>query len=199
MLDDDAERKGSPMALKHAVLAALLTGELSGYQLAKAFDVGVANFWHALPQQLYAELARLESAGLIEGREVVQDSRPNKRLFTVTTAGHATLQEFVDSSAKPSFMRDDLVVMVHAVDGVDPATVIERLHERKSFAEAKIRLFDGLLDQMRGDQSEDDFLATSDRIGPYLTCLRGRTFEQENVTWCERTASILKDRNRIRA
>lgn len=72
------------MALRHAVLAALLDGELSGYQLAKAFDVGVANFWYAQPQQLYAELTRLEQQGLVAGREVVQESRPNKRLFHVT-------------------------------------------------------------------------------------------------------------------
>ena len=30
------------MALRHAVLAVLLGGELSGYQLAKVFDTGVA-------------------------------------------------------------------------------------------------------------------------------------------------------------
>ncbi|GAA3082491.1 hypothetical protein GCM10020000_80610 [Streptomyces olivoverticillatus] len=53
------------MALRHAVLAALLDGDLSGYQLAKEFDLGVANFWHAQPQQLYAELTRLEKNGLI--------------------------------------------------------------------------------------------------------------------------------------
>jgi DNA-binding PadR family transcriptional regulator len=40
------------MALRHAVLAALLEGEVSGYQLAKRFDVSVANFWSASPQQL---------------------------------------------------------------------------------------------------------------------------------------------------
>ena len=33
------------MALRHALLAALLEGEASGYQLAKRFDVAVANFW----------------------------------------------------------------------------------------------------------------------------------------------------------
>src|SRR5689334_22788333 len=65
------------MALRHAVLAALLDGELSGYQLAKAFDVGVANFWYAQPQQLYAELTRLEKEGLVAGREVLQESRPS--------------------------------------------------------------------------------------------------------------------------
>lgn len=37
------------MSLKHAVLAALLEGEASGYDLAKIFDVSVANFWAATP------------------------------------------------------------------------------------------------------------------------------------------------------
>ena len=53
------------MALRHAVLAALLEGEASGYQLAKRFDVSVANFWSATPQQLYRELDRLEAEGLV--------------------------------------------------------------------------------------------------------------------------------------
>lgn len=91
----DKEREGAPsVALRHAVLAALLDGEYSGYQLAKAFDVGVANFWYALPQQLYAELTKLEKEGLVAGRQVVQETRPNKRLFRVTDAGLAELEDF---------------------------------------------------------------------------------------------------------
>ena len=72
------------MAICHAVLAALLGGEASGYQLAKRFDVSVANFWSATPQQLYRELDQLEQAGLLSGRVVEQRRRPNKRVFTLT-------------------------------------------------------------------------------------------------------------------
>ncbi|MFD0540489.1 PadR family transcriptional regulator [Actinomadura luteofluorescens] len=74
------------MALRHAVLAALLDGEYSGYQLAKIFDLSVSNFWHAVPQQLYSELSRLETEGLISGRQIIQHDRPNKRVYTVTQA-----------------------------------------------------------------------------------------------------------------
>jgi len=58
------------MALKHAVLAALLEGEASGYELSKRFDVSVANFWPATPQQIYRELDRLESDGMLDARLV---------------------------------------------------------------------------------------------------------------------------------
>ncbi|MGW0607236.1 PadR family transcriptional regulator [Streptomyces sp. NPDC002644] len=186
------------MALRHAVLAALLDAELSGYQLAKAFDLGVANFWHAQPQQLYAELSRLEGDGLVEGREVVQESRPNKRLFRVTQAGLAELERFTAAAAKPSFVRDDLLVKVQAADHVDTGALIARLEERSAAARAKAGLFTELLRGMRGDRTEEEFLRDGDRVGPYLTCLRGLAFEEGNRDWCDRTAAVLRAREAAR-
>ena len=183
------------MALRHAVLAALLDGELSGYQLAKAFDVGVANFWHALPQQLYAELAKLEREGLVAGRQVVQETRPTKRLFHVTDAGLAELERFASASSKPSFVRDDLLVKVQAADHVDAASLITQVEERAAVAEAKIDLFRRILRKMRGGLDEEEFLRTGRRVGPYLTCLRGLAFEEGNRDWCLRTAAILRERS----
>ncbi|MER6357914.1 PadR family transcriptional regulator [Streptomyces sp. NPDC001634] len=187
------------MALRHAVLAALLDGELSGYQLTKAFDLGVANFWHAQPQQLYAELTRLEKDGLIAGRAVVQETRPTKRLFHVTDAGLAELEEFTAASAKPSFIRDDLLVKIQAADHVDTEALIAQLTERAAFAQAKIGLFGKVLRTMRGDRTEEEFLLHGHRIGPYLTCLRGLAFEQGNRDWCEHTITVLRDRQQTHA
>ncbi|MER7110501.1 PadR family transcriptional regulator [Streptomyces sp. NPDC000229] len=184
------------MALRHAVLAALLDGEYSGYQLAKAFDIGVANFWHALPQQLYAELTKLEKEGLVAGRQVVQESRPNKRLFRVTEAGRAELETFAAAASKPSFIRDDLLVKVQAADRIGTAPVIEQLRERASAAEAKIELLSTLLRQLRGGVDEEEFLLRGERIGPYLTCLRGLSFEREHRDWCLRIAAVLRERER---
>ncbi|SCF36010.1 transcriptional regulator, PadR family [Micromonospora purpureochromogenes] len=182
------------MALRHAVLAALLDGEYSGYQLAKTFDVSLSNFWYAVPQQLYAELAKLEREGLITGRQVIQHDRPNKRLFTVTDAGLAELAAFAATPSKPSSIREDLLVMVQAVDRLDPAPVIAQLEERAVTAAAKVEIFDRMLQRMRGELDEETFLCAGDRIGPYLTCLRGRRFEQENREWCERVAALLRAR-----
>ena len=182
------------MALRHAVLAALLDGEYSGYQLAKAFDIGVANFWHALPQQLYAELAKLEKDGLVEGRQVVQETRPNKRLFRVTGAGRAELERFAEAASKPSFIRDDLLVKVQTADRVGTASVIEQLEERARAADAKIELLGTLLRQLRGEADEEEFLLHGERIGPYLTCLRGLAFEEEHRDWCRRIGAVLTKR-----
>jgi hypothetical protein len=71
--------------------------------------------------------------------------------------------------------------------------------ERAAFADAKIELFGGLLRQMRGDRSEEEFLRHGERVGPYLTCLRGLAFERGNRDWCHRSAAILRDRRAAHA
>lgn len=196
---DDGWEGAAAMALRHAVLAALLDGEYSGYQLAKAFDVGVANFWHALPQQLYAELAKLEKDGLVAGRQVVQENRPNKRLFRVTDAGRAELEDFAAAPSKPSFIRDDLLVKVQSADRIGTAPVIAQLEERAAAAEAKIELLGKLLRGMRGEMDEAEFLLRGERVGGYLTCLRGLAFEEGHRDWCLRIAAVLKERRSARA
>ncbi|MFG2908578.1 PadR family transcriptional regulator [Kitasatospora sp. NPDC048286] len=187
------------MALRHAVLAALLDGETSGYDLAKAFDLGVANFWYAQPQQLYAELTRLEKDGLVTGREVVQENRPTKRLFKVTDAGLAELEAFAAASAKPSFVRDDLMVKVRAADRLDPDVLVEQLAERAEFAQAKVDLFERMLHAMRAGREEREFLREGGRIGPYLTCLRGLAFERGNRDWCREAIAVLRERQAARS
>ncbi|MFE9461350.1 PadR family transcriptional regulator [Streptomyces californicus] len=183
------------MALRHAVLAALLDEELSGYQLTKTFAAGVANFWHAKPQQVYAELARLEKDGLVAGREVVQEGRPDKRLFRVTGEGLAELEGFASTAAKPAFLREDLLVQVQAADHLDAAVLIERLTERYAFAEAKAALFEEQLRRMRGGADEAEFLLRgASRVGPYLTCRRGRDFERANRDWCRDVMEVLRTR-----
>lgn len=182
------------MALRHAVLAALLDGEYSGYQLTKIFDVGVSNFWYAAPQQLYAELTKLETEGLVAGHEVVQQGRPNKRVFTVTEAGIAELTAFAAAPPKPLLIRDDLAVRVHAVDRLDPALVIAQLHERAEEAAAKLAVFEKMLIHLRGDLDEETFLREGDRVGPYLTCLGGCRLELEMRDWCLLTVRTLLER-----
>ncbi|MEV4286525.1 PadR family transcriptional regulator [Nonomuraea bangladeshensis] len=182
------------MALRHAVLAALLSGEHSGYQLTKIFDVGVADFWYASPQQLYAELAKLEADGLVAGREVVQQGRPNKRVFSVTAAGLDELAAFAAAPPKPLLLRDDLMVRVHAVDALDPAPVITQLHERAAAAAAKLALFERTLLHFRGDLDEETFLREGERVGPYLSCLAGCRLEREIRDWSLDTARALEER-----
>ncbi|HEX8086657.1 MAG TPA: PadR family transcriptional regulator [Solirubrobacteraceae bacterium] len=184
------------MALRHAVLVALLEGEASGYELSKRFDVSVANFWSATPQQLYRELERLETENLIEARVVEQQRRPNKRVFTLTAAGRAELHAFTQEPARPMALRDDLVVKVQALDAGDPDAIRASVEERLQHARAKLALYDTLRERMLDGAGEEEHLRTADRVGPYLTLMGGRMYEHDVVRWCERVLVVLDERQR---
>ncbi|KUN41554.1 PadR family transcriptional regulator [Streptomyces longwoodensis] len=180
------------MSLKYAVLAALLEGEASGYELSKLFDVSLANFWPATPQQLYRELERLAGDGLIEARVVQQERRPNKRMFTLTEAGRADLRAFSAAAPRrPTAIRDELLIKIQASDGVDPGTVRELLEERMSWARGKLGRYERVRERLLAGRSEEEYLREADRVGPYLTLLAGIGFEEENLRWCERALSVL--------
>lgn len=182
------------MGLRHAVLAALLEGEASGYELAKLFDVSVANFWSTTPQQLYRELERLESTGLVSARLVRQERRPDKRVFRLTAAGRDELHAFTTRPARPMAMRDDLVVKLQAIDAGDAESVIKALNERFDHSQAKLELYDRLRAHMLDGRTEETYVRESERIGPYLTLLGGRMLEQQNLHWITTVLEILEAR-----
>ena len=182
------------MALRDAVLAALLEAEASGYDLAKGFDASVANFWMATPQQLYKELERMESQGLVRARVVQQERRPNKRVYSLTEAGHEALRDFTARPAKPTAIRDELLVKVQAVDGGDVAAVRAAITERLEWARAKLARYDRLRARLLAGRTEEEYFAEADRVGPYLTLMRGRAFEKENIRWAEWALNVLERR-----
>jgi DNA-binding PadR family transcriptional regulator len=186
------------MALRNAVLAALLEGEASGYDLAKGFDASVANFWMATPQQLYRELDRMASDGLIEARLVRQERRPDKRMFSLTTAGRRALHAFTAAPPRPTAIRDELLVKVQAVDDGDTDAVRATIAERLEGARAKLARYDRMRTRILGGLTEEEFLAGAERVGPYLTLMRGRSFERENIRWAERALRVLEQRAAVR-
>nr|BFE79841.1 PadR family transcriptional regulator [Planobispora longispora] len=181
--------------MRHAVMAALLEGEASGYDLAKGFDASVANFWMATPQQLYRELDRMEAEGLVQARVVQQERRPNKRLFSLTEAGRRVLREFTAAPPRPGAIRDELMVKVQAVDVGEAEAVRAAIEERMGWAQAKIARYERLRARLLDGRSEEEYLACAERVGPYLTLMRGLAFERENQVWGEWALTVLERRS----
>jgi DNA-binding PadR family transcriptional regulator len=183
------------MALRNAVMAALLKGEASGYDLAKAFDATVANFWMSTPQQLYRELERMEAEGLVTARVVEQKRRPNKRLFSLTEAGRKAVHAYTaEPLGKPAVVRDELLVKVQCVDVGDMQAVRTAIAERMEWATAKLAGYERLRQRLLDGRSEEAYFAEAERIGPYLTLLRGMSFERENLQWGDMALRRLEQR-----
>ncbi|WP_338693877.1 PadR family transcriptional regulator [Streptomyces sp. Q6] len=183
------------MALRHAVMAALLEGEASGYDLSKSFDASVANFWTATPQQLYRELDRMTADGLVTARVVRQERRPDKRLFSLTEAGRAAVRAYTEEPpGRPTAIRDELLVKVQSVDAGDLDAVRKAVGVRVEQAGAKLARYERLRAKLLDGRTQERYLADAESVGPYLTLLRGMEFERENIRWGELALRVLEAR-----
>lgn len=183
------------MALRNAVMAALLEGEASGYDLAKGFEASVANFWMATPQQIYRELERMESDGLVSARVVQQERRPNKRLFSLTDAGLDAMRAYTaEVPSRPTAIRDELMVKVQCVDIGDVEAVRAGVADRVERSTAKLARYRRAQERMLAGRTEEEYLSTVERIGPYLTLLGGMALEQANLKWGETALKRLAQR-----
>lgn len=182
------------MPLQHAILAALAHDEASGYDLSKSFDVSVANYWAATAQQLYRELGKLEDAGLIRARVVEQEKRPNKRVFSLTSAGRAALHEFTTHAPKPTAIRDELLVQIEALEVGDPAAIQANIAGHLTASQAKLARYQKRRDHLLAGQTEAEYIATGERLGRYFLITRGIIFEQENIRWGESVLDALSAR-----
>ena len=79
------------VALPHAILVALCEQSGSGYELARRFDRSIGYFWAATHQQIYRTLRAMEDDGWVHVTPVIQQGRPDKKVYTVSDEGRVEL------------------------------------------------------------------------------------------------------------
>ena len=116
-----------------AILGLLSIVPMSGYDLAQAAEHSVHRFWPVSKSQVYAELARLEPMGLVQGTEVAQDRWPDKRLFSLTEQGEQVLDSWLESADLPAarFRLPFLlkVFLGHRTDPENTAKLLRQVRE----------------------------------------------------------------------
>jgi DNA-binding PadR family transcriptional regulator len=90
------------VALPHAILVSLCEQSSSGYELARRFDRSIGYFWRATHQQIYRTLRVMEDEGWVSVTPVVQQGRPDKKVYTVSDAGRAELARWIAAPISPA-------------------------------------------------------------------------------------------------
>ncbi|MEU6894696.1 PadR family transcriptional regulator [Streptomyces sp. NPDC046557] len=179
------------MALEHAILVSLLEKPGSGYELARRFDRSIGYFWTATHQQIYRVLKRMESEGWIEVRDVVQQTRPDKKEHSVTESGRAALAAWLHEPVQPDSVRHELAVKIRGAAFDDPAALIREV-ERHHQAHAD-RLTHYLAGELR------DFTGPEAPTAPdtgqelqHVVLRGGIAYERMMLAWLEDVLATLR-------
>lgn len=163
------------------VLGLLLDGHgsRSGYDIQKQAAVSVAHFWPVTKAHVYAELPKLEAAGMVTSKAVTQTKSPNKKLYEVTPSGRIALSEWLANAAlgEPK-LRHPLLLCIFFAANMDRSSLLAAIDVHQSATEATLdrykKLFCGKPEVDHGQQ-----------CGRRLALLHGVRRLEADLAWLE--------------
>jgi DNA-binding PadR family transcriptional regulator len=170
-----------------AVLGLLAwSGESSGYDLHKRAGRSVGFMWAPARSQLYVVLKRLVAAGLVRGRDVAQQDRPDKRIFSLTEAGMATLREWLDrvEPIEPED-RDGVLLKVFFGTFGDPEAGRRQLLDYRRRAEQRLATYREI------ERTFDDERGTA-ALRRLQTLRLGIALMHASLEWADETLAVLE-------
>ena len=116
------------MDVKTVCLGMLTDGEASGYDLKKNFESSFGHFFAAGFGSIYPALAALAEQGFVRCREVPQDGRPDRKVYSITEAGRQRLVEELGNPNPSHKVRSEFLATVcfaHLMEAEQIDTVLE--------------------------------------------------------------------------
>jgi DNA-binding PadR family transcriptional regulator len=167
---------------------------MSGYDLKQLINKSITHFyWSPAKSQIYGELRRLESHGLVTMREVPQTLRPDKRLYQITPEGtEAMLQWLRSSGVEPDSYKSALLLKMFFGHMLSHDVTLGLLEERRKQIAQELTMCEKraaeLREKVQGSEADDE------TFFPLLTLQRSITLCQADLAWLDTAIEQLRQR-----
>jgi len=129
------------MDIKTLCLGLLCTGEASGYDLKKQFESTFKHFYPAGYGSIYPSLADLADKGLVSCREMAQQKKPDRKVYSITDAGRRAFKQALHETEPEHKLRSEYLVAMYFADFLEPHRLEQMLTGwRESLGDGVTRL-----------------------------------------------------------
>jgi DNA-binding PadR family transcriptional regulator len=179
-------------ALGYALLALLARKPLTGYDLAQRMRRSTDFFWTARHSQIYPELARMESAGLVTYEVIQQTERPDKKRYTITEAGLAALRAWLAQPVRPAPERDEMMLKTFCAWLIEPREAIGLFRVQQAEHSTRQVTYEAMLADLEQHPDVRNRRVRSPAFTSYATLRRGIQYERGYAEWCRWMAETLE-------
>jgi len=181
------------MSLKHGLLGLLNYIPMSGYELIKDFNESLGLFWHTTGSQIYYDLSAMEEKGWLISERIIQEDKPNKRVYTITPQGKAELVRWLSApptTTKSSIkQRNALLIRIFFGAEVDKEKTLELLRSFRDECLEVIKSMDVIDDAI--SQAKGEIHPNSATYwGLAAEC--GYIMNKARIMWAEKAISTLE-------
>ncbi|WP_407888888.1 PadR family transcriptional regulator [Levilactobacillus sp. N40-8-2] len=122
---------GQRNRLQYIILGLLNQRPQTGYDLAKAFENEIGEFWQAQHSQIYPMLKRMEAAGEISHEDTVTGERLAKKQYMLTPTGREKLVAWVGQpSPELTPSKDEFILKLYFIKTVSDPRIQPMLREQ---------------------------------------------------------------------
>jgi DNA-binding PadR family transcriptional regulator len=129
MRDRRYEAESGRGTLHYIILGLLGARPMSGYDIKRAFDRSLATYWNAGNSQIYTTLKLLASRGLVTSEVVLQEARPNRRVYQLTPEGRAALDSWLLEPVPARFTKDEFLTKLFFCGQTSDEATLRHLEE----------------------------------------------------------------------
>jgi DNA-binding PadR family transcriptional regulator len=123
---------GGRGTLHYIILGLLGAHPMSGYDIKRAFDRSLATYWNAGNSQIYTTLKTLAARRLVSSEIILQEGRPNRRVYSLTAAGRAALDAWLAEPVPSRFTKDEFLTRLFFCGQTSDTTALRHLEEHEA-------------------------------------------------------------------
>lgn len=136
------------MDIRTLCLGILSLGDTTGYDIKKMVAEGAFSFFsEASYGSIYPALTKLTEEGLVSCRTEAQENRPDKKVYSLTHAGRAALEQSLGQAPKPDRNRSEFLAALLFAEAVAPERITSLIEDRIDHHGTQIAALDRLLAQ----------------------------------------------------
>ncbi|HHU22136.1 MAG TPA: PadR family transcriptional regulator [Clostridiales bacterium] len=177
--------------LKYAILGLVNRSPRTGYDITKAFTESIGNFWEAKHSQIYPELHRLASGGLIEYEIEIQGEKLEKKVYSITDKGRNELLNWLlTDEPLPPVPKDSFRLRLYFSENLSTLAVSELINGQLAKRRRRLEHLKEELHAME-DSGEPPVLFTPE-FYEYLLIMGGIFREQAYINWINEVKRLTK-------
>jgi DNA-binding PadR family transcriptional regulator len=167
------------------ILGMIAHGKRTGYEIKALVDRSTRFFWAASYGQIYPELKRLESAGLIGAASPEGGRRRTE--YELTEAGREALRGWLTSDDELTYeLRDEGLLKFFFAGAMEAGEAIEQLEAMAAHHEGVVRRLKEIATHAAPADGDPPAFG-------YLTARGGIELHEHYADWCRRMQDVIRE------
>lgn len=166
--------------LQYILLGLLNIESKTGYDLAKAFDSDIGEFWSANHSQIYPLLKKMEQDKLISHHDIQVGPKLVKKSYDISESGKKLFKEWLEEPNELDNSHDEFILKLYFIDDKQSSLMKEMVAEQLTIRTEKLQ---HLKNQMKDKFPNNQ--AKKQHYGHYSVLEHAIQREQTYVDWLQ--------------